>query len=94
MVSRRYYRSGESEYYILGVRGLKDLHEMFMDTGGRDGTVILLSDRGASTRYTFCKKSAESREIFEEAREYRNFRYARWKYELKLLIYTGNLLCA
>ena len=38
-VSRKLYRSGESEYRINGsaVR-LKDIHELFMDTGlGRDG---------------------------------------------------------
>ena len=34
MVTRRYYRSGESEYYInkQSVR-LKDVNELFMDTG-------------------------------------------------------------
>ncbi len=34
MVTRRYYRSGESEYYInrRSVR-LKDVNELFMDTG-------------------------------------------------------------
>ena len=38
-VTRRYYRSGESEYYInkQSVR-LKDVNELFMDTGmGREG---------------------------------------------------------
>ena len=36
MVTRRYYRSGESEYYInrRSVR-LKDVNELFMDTGLR-----------------------------------------------------------
>ena len=40
MVTRRYYRSGESEYYInrRSVR-LKDVNELFMDTGlGREAT--------------------------------------------------------
>ena len=38
-VTRRYYRSGDSDYLInkASVR-LKDIHELFMDTGlGRDG---------------------------------------------------------
>ena len=38
-VTRRYYRSGESEYYInkQSVR-LRDVNELFMDTGmGREG---------------------------------------------------------
>ncbi|SCJ75329.1 Chromosome partition protein Smc [uncultured Blautia sp.] len=42
-VTRRYYRSGESEYYInrQSVR-LKDLTELFLDTGmGREGYSII-----------------------------------------------------
>ena len=39
MVTRRYYRSGESEYFLNKKHcRLKDVHELFMDTGlGRDG---------------------------------------------------------
>ena len=43
MLSRRYYRSGESEYFINreSVR-LKDIHSLLMDTGlGRDGYSII-----------------------------------------------------
>ena len=43
MVTRRYYRSGESMYYInrRSVR-LKDVNELFMDTGlGREGYSII-----------------------------------------------------
>ena len=43
MVTRRYYRSGESEYYInrRSVR-LRDVNELFMDTGlGREGYSII-----------------------------------------------------
>ena len=50
MVTRRYYRSGESEYYInrRSVR-LKDVNELFMDTGlGREGNPS--SARARSTR--------------------------------------------
>ena len=38
-VTRRYFRSGESEYRINGEQvRLKDINELFMDTGlGRDG---------------------------------------------------------
>ena len=39
MITRRYFRSGESEYYInkQSVR-MRDVHELFMDTGlGREG---------------------------------------------------------
>ncbi len=43
MITRRYYRSGESEYYINreSVR-LKAISEMLMDTGlGRDGYSVI-----------------------------------------------------
>ncbi len=42
-VSRRVYRSGESAYYINGTAcRLKDVHELFMDTGvGREGYSII-----------------------------------------------------
>ncbi len=42
-VTRRYYRSGESEYYInrQAVR-LRDVNELFMDTGlGHEGYSII-----------------------------------------------------
>ena len=42
-VTRRYYRSGESEYLInKNTVRLKDINELFMDTGlGRDGYSII-----------------------------------------------------
>ena len=42
-VTRRLYRSGESEYYInKTLCRLRDVHELFMDTGlGRDGYSIV-----------------------------------------------------
>ena len=41
MVTRRYYRSGEQEYYInrRSVR-LKDVNELFMDTGPGPGGLL------------------------------------------------------
>jgi chromosome segregation protein len=42
-ISRRLYRSGESEYYINNTQcRLKDVHELFMDTGiGKEGYSII-----------------------------------------------------
>ena len=39
MITRRYYRSGESEFYINKQSArLRDINELFMDTGlGREG---------------------------------------------------------
>ena len=66
VIGRKYYRSGESEYSINGqnVR-LKDVYELFLDTGlGRDGYSIIGQGRIAEI---VGAKSAERREIFEEA---------------------------
>lgn len=65
MVTRRYYRSGESEYYInkQQVR-LKDIHELFMDTGlGKEGYSIIGQGKIDNI---LSEKSTDRREIFEE----------------------------
>jgi len=65
-ITRRYYRSGESEFYInrKGVR-LKDVRELFMDTGlGLDGYSMIGQGR---IDEILSVKGAERREIFEEA---------------------------
>ena len=65
-ITRRYYRSGESEYAInsSAVR-LRDINELFMDTGlGRDGYSMIGQGKIAEI---ISAKSGERREIFEEA---------------------------
>ena len=74
MLTRRYYRSGESEYSINreSVR-LKDIHSLLMDTGlGRDGYSIIGQGRIAEIIST---KSTDRREVFEEAAGISRFRY-------------------
>lgn len=74
-VTRRYYRSGESEYRLnnTSVR-LKDVHELFMDTGlGRDGYSMV--GQGKIDDIVGTKTSTERREIFEEAAGISRFRY-------------------
>ena len=64
-VTRRYYRSGDSEYYInrKPVR-LRDINELFMNTGiGRDGYSIIGQGRIAEI---ISKKNEDRRAIFEE----------------------------
>lgn len=65
-VTRRVYRSGESEYYINKAQSrLKDIQELFMDTGvGRDGYSIVGQGKIDSI---ISSKSEERRNIFEEA---------------------------
>ena len=63
-VTRRYYRSGESEYKINGASvRLKDVNELFMDTGlGRDGYSMIGQGR---IDEIVGSKSDERRDIFE-----------------------------
>ncbi|MCI7350597.1 MAG: chromosome segregation protein SMC [Ruminococcus sp.] len=90
-VTRKLYRSGESEYLINGrqVR-LKDILELFMDTGlGRDGYSIIGQGRVAEI---VSAKSAERREIFEEAAGISKFRYRRAEAERRLAAAEENLV--
>lgn len=90
-ITRRLYRSGESEYQINGrnVR-LKDINELFMDTGlGRDGYSIIGQGRIAEI---VGAKSNERRDIFEEAAGISKFRYKKQEAEHKLAAAQDNLL--
>ena len=82
-VTRRYYRSGESEYYInkQSVR-LRDVNELFMDTGmGREGYSIVGQGK---IDEILSVKSADRREIFEEAAGISKFRHRKEETERKL----------
>ncbi len=90
-VSRRYYRSGESEYRInrKTVR-LRDVNELFMDTGlGRDGYSIIGQGR---IDEVLSIKSEDRREIFEEAAGISKFRYRKEEAERKLRDTADNLV--
>lgn len=89
-VTRKIYRSGESEYRINGksVR-LKDINEFFMDTGlGRDGYSIIGQGRIAEI---VGAKSSERRDIFEEAAGISKFRYRKAEAERKLVQSQDNI---
>ena len=91
MLTRRYYRSGESEYYINreAVR-LKDINSLLMDTGlGRDGYSIIGQGRIADI---VSSKSTDRREVFEEAAGISRFRYRKEEAERKLEKTEENLL--
>ena len=91
MVTRRYYRSGESEYYInrRSVR-LKDVNELFMDTGlGREGYSIIGQGR---IDEILSQKSADRREVFEEAAGISRFRHRKEESEHKLERTQENLM--
>ena len=82
-VTRRYYRAGESEYFInrRAVR-LKDIYELFMNTGiGRDGYSIIGQGRIAEM---ISRKSEERRAIFEDASGIAKYRHKKTEAERKL----------
>ncbi|MBQ8725380.1 MAG: chromosome segregation protein SMC [Oscillospiraceae bacterium] len=89
-VTRKLYRSGESEYRINGksVR-LRDVNELFMDTGmGRDGYSIIGQGRIAEI---VSAKSSDRRDIFEEAAGVSKFRYKKEDAQRKLMHAEENL---
>ena len=90
IVTRRYYRSGDSEYAVNGspVR-LRELREMFMDTGlGRDGYSIIGQGRIAEVVES---KNTDRREIFEEASGIAKYRFRKNEAERKLAQAEDNL---
>ena len=91
MVTRRYYRSGDSEYYINRQSSrLRDIHEMFMDTGlGREGYSNIGQGR---IDEILSLKSADRREIFEEAAGISKYRHRKEETERKLQHTEDNLL--
>ena len=91
MLTRRYYRSGESEYFINkeSVR-LKDIVSLLLDTGlGRDGYSIIGQGRIADIIST---RSTDRREIFEEAAGISRYRWRKEEAERKLEKTEENLL--
>ena len=91
MITRRYYRSGDSEYYINRQSArLKDIHEMLMDTGlGREGYSNIGQGR---IDEILSLKSADRREIFEEAAGISKFRHRKEFTERRLANTEDNLL--
>ncbi len=82
-VTRRYYRSGDSEFYInRKLVRLRDIHELFMDTGlGRDGYSIIGQGK---IDEILSVKSEERREVFDEAAGISKYRYRREEAQRRL----------
>lgn len=90
-LTRRYDRSGESEYRInqSPVR-LRDITELLMDTGlGRDGYSLIGQGKIAEI---INAKSTDRREIFEEAAGIAKFRYRKNEAERNLIRAEENLV--
>lgn len=82
-VTRKYYRGGDGEYFINGSRvRLKDIYELFLDTGlGKSGYSIV--GQGKISQIVTAKPE-NRREIFEEASGISKFRYKKNEAEKKL----------
>ncbi len=90
-VSRRYYRSGESEYYInkQQVR-LRDVNELFLDTGlGKDGYSIIGQGKIAEI---LSPKSDDRRSVIEEVAGISKYRYRKNEATRKLQSTEDNLV--
>ena len=89
-VTRKYYRGGEGEYFINGNRvRLKDIYELFLDTGlGKSGYSIV--GQGKISQIVTAKPE-NRREIFEEASGISKYRYRKNEAEKKLQSAEGNI---
>ncbi|MBR7111476.1 MAG: chromosome segregation protein SMC [Clostridia bacterium] len=89
-VTRRYYRAGESEYYInRRACRLRDIYELFMNTGvGRDGYSIIGQGKIAEI---ISRKSDERRSIFEDASGIAKYRHRKNETERKLKTTEENM---
>ncbi|MDR3210082.1 MAG: chromosome segregation protein SMC [Oscillospiraceae bacterium] len=90
-LTRRYYRSGESEYYINRKPSrLRDIAELLMDTGmGREGYSVIGQGKIAEI---LSAKSRDRRDIFEEAVGISRYRHRKEESERRLSQTDENLL--
>ena len=91
MITRRYYRSGEGEYYInrRSCR-LRDINDLFLDTGlGREGYSMIGQGRIDEILST---RSGDRRSVFEEAAGISRYRHRKEEAERRLERTSDNLL--
>ena len=90
-VTRRLFRSGESVYRINDANcRLKDVHELFMDTGlGRDGYSIIGQGNVSQILST---KAEDRRNLFEEAAGVSKYKYKKEEAIRKLAHVDENLV--
>lgn len=90
-VTRRLFRSGESVYKINDAAcRLKDVHELFMDTGlGRDGYSIIGQGNVSQILST---KAEDRRSLFEEAAGVSKYKYKKEEAIRKLTKVDENLV--
>ncbi|MBO5453809.1 MAG: chromosome segregation protein SMC [Clostridia bacterium] len=91
LITRRYFRSGESEYYLnKSSCRLKDIHELLMDTGmGRDGYSIIGQGK---IDEIITAKPEDRRVIIEEAAGISKYKYRKAESEKKIEQTKENLI--
>lgn len=90
-ITRRLYRSGESEYLINGEQvRLKDIRELFMDTGVGGGAYSIIEQ--GKVDVLLQANPAERRLIFEEAAGISRYKARKKEAERKLERVEQNLL--
>lgn len=89
-VTRKYYRGGDSEYYINGTRvRLRDVQELFFDTGlGKNGYSIV--GQGKISEIV-TSRPEDRREIFEEAAGIAGYRFRKNEAERRLTAAEANI---
>src|SRR5262245_1224726 len=91
VVTRRLYRNGESEYLMNGeVCRLRDVHELFMDTGLGSKAYSIIEQ--GKIGLILSSKPADRRALIEEAAGITKYRARRRQTQLKLEAAQQNLL--
>ncbi|MBC2578948.1 chromosome segregation protein SMC [Clostridium sp. DJ247] len=90
-ISRRLYRSGDSEYYINNTQcRLKDIHELFMDTGiGKEGYSIIGQGK---IEAVLSGRPEERRSLLEEAAGIVKFKWRKEEAQKRLENTEANLV--
>ncbi|CDZ75062.1 putative SMC family, C-domain protein [Peptoniphilus sp. ING2-D1G] len=90
-VTRRMYRSGETEYLINNVKcRLKDVKELFLDTGiGKDGYSLIGQGK---TESILSSKPEQRRAVFEEAAGISKYKLRKTESENKLKKTEDNII--
>ena len=89
-ISRRYYRSGESEYYINKIPcRLKDINDLFIDTGMSSGAYSVIELKMIES--ILSNNPADRRSMFEEASGINNYKKKRESTYRKLVAIKDDL---
>ncbi|MFQ5671706.1 MAG: chromosome segregation protein SMC [Nitrospinales bacterium] len=90
-ITRCYYRSGESEYYINGIPcRLKDVVDLFLDLGITSRSMTIIEQNQIQDIIT--SKPEERRHLLEEAAGILKFKHRKHEAQCKLEISRQNLL--